>query len=190
MPLDTHLTKYHCFLIYRVFAFLSNLRPQWYCRTIPDPANSTWVKKYPIVEVRYKVTLAASIVLVMTTSKEILPGIRFCGWAELIINESSLFSSGLKNSPRMRTSETHELKTYQALWLHELSMPLLTSTYFKRSKFDHLLFGTAPCKLTAPNTGYPVGAQNTGVLIFVGRHCIKKRYYGKDSSAYKWKHCG
>ncbi|EGV93261.1 Interleukin-12 receptor beta-2 chain [Cricetulus griseus] len=26
-------------------------KPQWYCRTIPDPANSTWVKKYPIVEV-------------------------------------------------------------------------------------------------------------------------------------------
>ncbi|ERE66392.1 interleukin-12 receptor subunit beta-2 [Cricetulus griseus] len=34
----------------KVFAFLSTLRPQWYCRTIPDPANSTWVKKYPIVE--------------------------------------------------------------------------------------------------------------------------------------------
>lgn len=33
----------------------------------------------------------------------------------------------------------------------------------------------------------PVGAQNTGVLIFVGRHCIKKRYYGRNSSAYKWK---
>nr|XP_048295936.1 interleukin-12 receptor subunit beta-2 isoform X2 [Myodes glareolus] len=34
----------------KAFAFLSTLRPQWYCRTIPDPANSTWVKKYPIVE--------------------------------------------------------------------------------------------------------------------------------------------
>ncbi|KAK7802879.1 hypothetical protein U0070_011053, partial [Myodes glareolus] len=50
VPLDTYLTKYHYFLIYRAFAFLSTLRPQWYCRTIPDPANSTWVKKYPIVE--------------------------------------------------------------------------------------------------------------------------------------------
>ncbi|CAO2605197.1 Interleukin-12 receptor subunit beta-2 [Lemmus lemmus] len=34
----------------KAFAFLSTLRPQWYCRTIPDPANSTWVKKYPIME--------------------------------------------------------------------------------------------------------------------------------------------
>ncbi|OBS70254.1 hypothetical protein A6R68_01203, partial [Neotoma lepida] len=34
----------------KVFAFLSTLRPQWYSRTIPDPANSTWVKKYPIAE--------------------------------------------------------------------------------------------------------------------------------------------
>lgn len=64
-----------CFLIYRAFAFLSTLRPQWYCRTIPDPANSTWVKKYPIVEVRYKITLAVSILLMMTISKEILLGI-------------------------------------------------------------------------------------------------------------------
>lgn len=34
----------------KLFAFLSTLRPQWYSRTIPDPANSTWVKKYPIAE--------------------------------------------------------------------------------------------------------------------------------------------
>ncbi|XP_036036576.1 interleukin-12 receptor subunit beta-2 isoform X3 [Onychomys torridus] len=41
----------------KLFAFLSTLSPQWYSRTIPDPANSTWVKRYPIAEVRYKVTL-------------------------------------------------------------------------------------------------------------------------------------
>lgn len=95
VPLDTYLTKYHYFLIYRAFAFLSTLRPQWYCRTIPDPANSTWVKKYPIVEVSYKVTLAASIVLMMTISKEILLGNKMLrvSWVD---NESPVFSSGIK----------------------------------------------------------------------------------------------
>ncbi|XP_021504669.1 interleukin-12 receptor subunit beta-2 isoform X1 [Meriones unguiculatus] len=34
----------------KTFAFLSALRPAWYSRTIPDPANSTWVKKYASVE--------------------------------------------------------------------------------------------------------------------------------------------
>uniref|UniRef100_A0ABK0LEC0 Interleukin 12 receptor subunit beta 2 n=1 Tax=Rattus norvegicus TaxID=10116 RepID=A0ABK0LEC0_RAT len=34
----------------KAFTLLSTLKPQWYCRTIPDPANSTWVKKYPIME--------------------------------------------------------------------------------------------------------------------------------------------
>lgn len=34
----------------KAFTLLSTLKPQWYSRTIPDPANSTWVKKYPILE--------------------------------------------------------------------------------------------------------------------------------------------
>ncbi|XP_031237958.1 interleukin-12 receptor subunit beta-2 isoform X2 [Mastomys coucha] len=34
----------------KAFTLLSTLKPQWYSRTIPDPANSTWVKKDPIME--------------------------------------------------------------------------------------------------------------------------------------------
>ncbi|XP_028638272.1 interleukin-12 receptor subunit beta-2 isoform X2 [Grammomys surdaster] len=34
----------------KAFTLLSTLKPQWYSRTIPDPANSTWVKKFPIME--------------------------------------------------------------------------------------------------------------------------------------------
>uniref|UniRef100_A0A8C6R432 Fibronectin type-III domain-containing protein n=1 Tax=Nannospalax galili TaxID=1026970 RepID=A0A8C6R432_NANGA len=34
----------------KVFALFSTLRPQWCGREIPDPANSTWAKKYSIVE--------------------------------------------------------------------------------------------------------------------------------------------
>ncbi|KAK2107188.1 hypothetical protein P7K49_016702 [Saguinus oedipus] len=35
----------------KVFVLLEALRPQWCSREIPDPANSTCTKKYPIVEV-------------------------------------------------------------------------------------------------------------------------------------------
>ncbi|KAM7334953.1 hypothetical protein ACRRTK_005430 [Alexandromys fortis] len=60
----------------KALAFLSTLRPQWYCRTIPDPANSTWVKKYPIVE--EKTHLSMDLLMAWPTPEEPEP---------LIINE-------------------------------------------------------------------------------------------------------
>ncbi|XP_055978337.1 interleukin-12 receptor subunit beta-2 isoform X2 [Sorex fumeus] len=38
----------------KALVLLTALRPRWYCREIPDPANSTWAKTYPTVEVRTK----------------------------------------------------------------------------------------------------------------------------------------
>lgn len=54
MPPYAHLTHVTVFFTCRVFVLLLALRPQWCSKEIPDPANSTWAKKYPIVEVRYK----------------------------------------------------------------------------------------------------------------------------------------
>ncbi|KAF6344708.1 interleukin 12 receptor subunit beta 2 [Rhinolophus ferrumequinum] len=34
----------------KVFVLLSALRPRWYSRQIPDPANSSWATTYPIME--------------------------------------------------------------------------------------------------------------------------------------------
>ncbi|CAH7142431.1 Il12rb2 [Phodopus roborovskii] len=61
----------------KVFASLSALRPQWYTRTIPDPANSTWVKKYPIVEEKTQLPID-SLLIAWPTPEEPEP---------LIINE-------------------------------------------------------------------------------------------------------
>lgn len=127
----------------------------------------------------------------MTTSKKILPGIKFCGWAELIMSHHCflLDSKTVHAWELLKPMSLRLTRLYASMSFH--APPYLNLFQKKKASLIicHLeqhpvnwLFQIQANEFNFPN---PVGAQNTGVLIFVGRHCIKKRYYGRNSSAWK-----